>query len=365
MSPVDVSVVMPCLNEEATLAACIRAAREGLDRLGVSGEIVVADNGSTDRSAQIAESLGARVVHAPERGYGSAYRAGLAAARGRILVMGDSDGSYDFARLDEIVRPLDNGADLVLGSRLSGSIAPGAMPWLHRYVGNPLLTTTLNLFHGTRIVDTLSGFRAFRREDYERLDLKSCGMEWGSEMLIAAAARGFRIREVPIEYRTRGGESKMRSFRDGWRYMRLTLMYSPAIFTLPGTAMALAGLVLLAALVRGPIRPFGLYLDFHFMFVGSLLAILGAQVTTLGLFARSEREPPSWFTLERGLIAGAAVFLAGLSGNALILYRWIANDFGPMNAVRPGIVALTLMIVGAQILFSSFYLALLRARRET
>jgi glycosyltransferase involved in cell wall biosynthesis len=360
---VEVSVVMPCLNEAETIAGCIRTAREGLARVTRAGEIVVADNGSTDGSPGIAASEGARVVHVVSRGYGHAYRTGIAAARGRTIVMGDSDGTYDFSRLDEIVRPLENGADLVLGSRLRGSIQPGAMPWLHRYIGNPLLSATLNLFYRTRVADTHSGFRAFTRAAYERLRLRTGGMEFASEMLIAAAREGLRIVEVPITYHPRAGESKLRSFRDGWRHLRLLLLYSPMhLFTIPGVVMALLGLFLIAVLMGGPIRVGGLFVDFHFMFIGSLLAILGTQVALLGLFARAGIEgAPAWFTLERGLVGGGLLLAAGMGANLVILMRWIGSGFGPLNAVRPAILALTLMAVGAQVLFSSFYLDLVRA----
>lgn len=361
----DVSVVMPCLNEEATIAACIARAREGLARLGVTGEIVVADNGSTDASVARALAAGARVVHAAPRGYGHAYRAGIAAARGRIVVMGDADNTYDFAELDALVRPLDQGADLVIGSRLRGTVVRGAMPWLHRYVGTPLLSFVLNLFFGTRIVDTQSGFRAFRRADYARLDLRCGGMEWASEMIVAGARRGWRMVEIPVRYGPREGESKLRSFRDGWRHLRMMLMYSPQLlFFLPGAAMALAGLALVLVLLPGPIRYGRLFMDVHFMFLGSLLAMLGTQIVMLGVFARSERTPPTWFTLERGLVVGLVLFALGLLANGAIVARWVTSDFGPMNMVRPAILALTLMSVGAQVFFSSFYLGLMHLGKD-
>ncbi len=361
-----VSVVMPCLNEEATIGDCIEKAREGLRRLAVPGEILVADNGSTDRSTAVAEALGARIVRVSERGYGAAYRAGISAARGRIVVMGDSDGTYDFSKMDDLVNPLQHGADMVLGSRLRGEIDPGAMPWLHRYIGNPMLSGTLNLFFRTKISDTHSGLRAFTRDAYDRLGLKTSGMEFASEMLIAAAREGLRIVEVPIRYYPRAGESKLRSLRDGWRHLRLLLLYSPThLFVVPGTGLALVGMMLLLALVAGPLHVAGRMIDFHFMFLGSLCAILGTQVATLGIFAKSAHRPPPWFTLERGLGVGSAIAVAGLAGNGYILTRWIASGFGPLDAVRPAILALTLMVVGAQIFFSSFYLDLLRTAVPT
>jgi hypothetical protein len=360
MRAVEVSVVMPCLNEEATIGACIEKALTGIRRLGVPGEVVVADNGSTDRSVALAESLGARVVHVPVQGYGSAYQGGIAAAAGRVIVIGDSDDTYDFSRLDELVRPLERGAGMVIGSRLRGEIVPGAMPWLHRYVGNPLLSWVLNSFYGSRVSDTHSGMRAFTRDVYDRLALVSSGMEYASEMIIAAAEQGVRIDEVPIAYHPRQGESKLRSFRDGWRHLRLLLLYSPRhLFVRPGLVMLAAGILLLLALLPGPITIGRRMVDYHFMFVGSLLAILGTQVATLGLFARSHREPPRWFTLERGLVAGAVAFGLGLAANLYILGTWILSEFGPLNAVRLAILALTLTVVGTQVLFSSFYLDLI------
>ena len=364
-TPIDISIVMPCLNEEDTIEACIAKAQAGLARLNRSGEVVVADNGSTDRSVALAEAAGARVVHVARKGYGSAYRGGLAAARGEIIVMGDSDDTYDFSRIDALVHLVDQGADLVLGSRLKGEISPGAMPWLHRYVGNPILSFTLNLFYGTRISDTHSGLRAFRRAKYESLPIRSTGMEFASEMLILAARAHWTIAETPITYAARGGESKLRTFRDGWRHLRLLLLYSPThLFTLPGWTMTVTGAILLASLARGPVHVGGVFLDYHFLFLGSLLATLGTQVLTLGLFAKSWRRPPAWFTLERGLVPGAILFFAGIAINVGLLIEWLQYDFGPTGRARPAIVALTLTVVGAQILFSSFYLDLLRSTRE-
>jgi hypothetical protein len=362
---IDVSVVMPCLDEEATIASCIDRAREGLRQAGLTGEVVVADNGSTDRSVEIARAHGARVVHVPSRGYGAAYRGGFAAARGRLIVMGDSDDTYDFSRLGDLVAPLEQGADMVLGSRLRGDIEPGAMPWLHRYVGNPLLSATLNLFYRTRISDTHSGFRAFRREACERLGLRSTGMEFASEMLIVAARSGWRIAEIPIAYHPRAGESKLRTFRDGWRHLRLLLLYSPThLFTVPGLVMAALGFAILAALVGGPLDVGGRRIDFHVMFVGALLATLGTEVSLLGMFARSWRARPRWFTLERGLTLALVTFLSGLGLNAWILAEWLAAGLGELMEVRKAIVGLTLMVVGTQIGFASFFLDVLRGLRE-
>jgi hypothetical protein len=239
------------------------------------------------------------------------------------------------------------------------------MPWLHRYVGNPALSATLNIFYRTRISDTHSGLRAFRREAYERLGLRTTGMEFASEMLILAARARWQIAEVPIAYRARAGESKLQTFRDGWRHLRLLLLYSPThLFTIPGFALLVSGLLVLAALVTGPITVAGRMFDFHFMFVGSLMASLGTQVLLLGVFARSAENVPQWLNLERGLVVGSLVFTEGFVVNLAILVHWIATGFGPLFAIRLAILALTLMVVGAQVLFSSFYLDLLRAARD-
>ncbi len=366
MPDLDISVVMPCLNEAETLAACITKAQEGIAREGLAGEVVIADNGSTDGSVAIARAGGARVVHVADRGYGNAYRAGIAAARGRIVVMGDSDDTYDFSKLGAIVAPLREGADMVLGSRLRGDITPGAMPWLHRYIGNPALSFILNLFYRTRISDTHSGFRAFDRRALVGLGLRSGGMEFASEMLIVAARAGWRIAEVPITYHARAGDSKLRTFRDGWRHLRLLLQYSPLhLFLLPGVAMAVIGLVMQLVLLRGPIEVFGRFVDFHFMFVGGLLANLGTQILMLGLFATTWQRQPGWFTLERGLVAGGVLFVVGMVTNAAIFVRWLTEGFeGPVAVIRFAILALTLTGIGLQVLFGSFYLDLVRALRQ-
>ena len=231
-----VSVVMPCLNEEATIGRCVAKAWRGIELAGVPGEVIVADNGSTDRSPEIAAAAGARVIHQPKRGYGNAYLAGFAAARGRYLVMGDADDTYDFGEVGRFIVPLrEGGYDYVLGSRFKGKILPGAMPWHHRWIGNPVLTWILNRLFGLHASDAHSGMRAFTREAYERMRLQSPGMEFASEIVINAAKARLRVTEVPITYYPREGESKLRSFRDGWRHLRYMLLYSPDwLFLAPG-----------------------------------------------------------------------------------------------------------------------------------
>ena len=374
-----ISVVMPCLNEEATIARCVEKAFCGIERAGLPGEVVVADNGSTDRSVEIAEAGGARVVLVPRRGYGNAYLAGFAAARGRYLVMGDADDTYDFTELSRLITPLQNEThDYVLGSRFRGEILPGAMPWLHQYIGNPVLTWVLNRLFGLRISDAHSGMRAFTCEAYERMQLQSTGMEFASELIVNAAQAGLRITEVPITYYPRGGESKLRSFRDGWRHLRFMLLRSPDwVFLVPGLMLLVFGALLLVALTPGPFPLAGHDWDVHALVLGCLCAILGVQVLTMGLSAKAYsygRWPDQrdgtilrfyrYFTLERGIVLGIVGFCVGLAINVGILWVWLDRDMGPLDAIRPAVAAATLMIVGTQIFFSSFLLSILDIRTE-
>ncbi len=370
----DVSVIMPCLNEAATVGTCVRKAVAALAAAGLKGEVVVADNGSDDGSPRLAAEAGARVVPAAVRGYGAAYLAGLEAARGRYLVLGDADDTYDFGAVPEFVASLAGGADVVLGSRFRGRILPGAMPWLHRYVGNPVLSGILSLFFGTRVSDAHCGLRAMTREASERMRLRSSGMEFASEMVAVALRHGLKVAEIPITYYPRGGHSKLRSFRDGWRHLRFMLLLSPTpLFLVPGLLAVALGLAGLFVLLPGPIHAGTFTFDFHFMFVASALAVLGVQLVFLGLaaktYARAElpERQDRWvdfldrrFTLERGLVVGLAVAAAGLGINAWILWVWLASGRGTLFAVRPALLGLSLVVTGAQIVFGSFFLSVLR-----
>ncbi len=368
-----VSVIMPCLNEAATVARCVAKARAALDGAGLDGEVVVADNGSDDGSPALAEAAGARVVVAPVRGYGAAYLAGLEAARGRCLVLGDADDTYDFGVVPEFVAALEAGNDVVLGSRFRGRILPGAMPWLHRYVGNPILSGILSLFFGRRISDAHCGLRAMTREASDRMRLRSSGMEFASEMVALALRHGLTVAEIPITYYPRGGRSKLRSFRDGWRHLRFMLLLSPTpLFLIPGLAALTLGLVSLFALLPGPVAIGSLVFDYHFMFVASAAAILGLQLVVLGLaaktYARGELALAGdrWlalldrhFTLERGLLVGLGLTAAGLGINAWILVSWLQSGRGQLFAVRPALLGLSLVVIGAQAVFGSFFISVL------
>ena len=372
--PPLVSVVIPCLNEAETIAECVTRAREALQTHDLHGEVIVADNGSSDGSPNLAAEAGARVVHEPRRGYGSAYLAGFGAARGEYVVMADADLTYDFSDIPRFVEELEAGAQLVMGDRMD-NIHPGAMPWLHRYVGNPILTGVLNLFFRTGVKDAHCGMRGFRRDILPVLDLRTTGMEFASEMVIRAAKERLDIRQLPIEYHPRGGESKLSSFRDGWRHLRFLLVHSPTwLFVIPGAAMAGLGL-LIALLVVARLDIFGRSWDLHTMVAGCLMMIIGVQVLALGLCAHAygkyfmaERDP--WFDrmrarfrLEHGLLLGGIITLAGFALGGVILGIWIDRDFGTLSEERLAVLGATLIIVGLQVFFSSFLLSILGLRR--
>jgi glycosyltransferase involved in cell wall biosynthesis len=374
--PPLVSVVIPCLNEAETIAECVTRARTALQDNDIPGEVIVADNGSSDGSPDLAAEAGARVIHEPRRGYGSAYLAGFGAARGEYVVMADADLTYDFADIPRFVDQLEAGAQLVMGDRMD-NIHPGAMPWLHRYVGNPILTGVLNLFFRTGVKDAHCGMRGFRRDILPTLDLRTTGMEFASEMVIRAAKEHLDIRQLPIEYHPRGGESKLSSFRDGWRHLRFLLVHSPTwLFVIPGAAMAGLGF-LIALLVVARIDILGRSWDLHTMVGGCLMMIIGVQVLALGLAAHAygkyfmgERDP--WFDrmrarfrLEHGLMLGGLITLAGVVLGGVIIGIWIDRDFGTLSEERLAVLAATFIIVGLQVFFSSFLLSILGLRRRS
>jgi glycosyltransferase involved in cell wall biosynthesis len=371
---IDVSVVIPCLNEAQTIERCVTSARKILEQHGIAGEVIVVDNGSSDDSAALARGAGARVIEETRRGYGSAYLAGFAAARGERIVMADADLTYDFADIPRFVEKIDEGAEFVIGNRMA-KIHPGAMPWLHRYVGNPLLTGILNLFYRAGVQDAHCGMRAFRRDVLPRLDLRTTGMEFASEMVIRAAKENLKIAQLPIEYHPREGESKLSTWRDGWRHLRFLLVHSPTyLFLLPGAVLTLLGsLILLTVLSR--LNLFGRQWDLHAMIGGAMLTVVGTQVLALGLCAHAYGvyvlgERDVWFErlrsrvkLEHGLVVGSAILMAGLVLGGVIVVKWIERGGGRLSEERLGLLAATLVIVGIQVFFSSFLLSILGLRR--
>jgi glycosyltransferase involved in cell wall biosynthesis len=376
----EVSVILPCLNEAETVARCVTKAVDTMRRLGLRGEVVVVDNGSTDGSQALAQRCGARVVQEARRGYGSALMRGIEEARAPFIIMADADDSYDLTDLERFIEGLRSGADLVMGTRRRGTIKPGAMPWLHRWIGNPLLSGILNLLFRAGISDAHCGMRAFTKEAYRRMQLQTTGMEFASEMVIKAALGRMRIAEIPITLYPDGRSRPphLRSFHDGWRHLRFMLLFSPTyLFLIPGGASMVLGLIPLIALSWGPLEVGSLHFDIHYMVLGSLLTILGFQIITTGLFAKAYSHAARlysqdrtlnvvlrYFNLERGLLLGAGLFLFGFAVDAAILVRWLASGMGSLHAVRPAIQASTLMIVGAQTLFSSFFLSMLAVPRR-
>ena len=369
----EVSVVMPCLNEEETIAECVRKALDSFREHGIKGEVVVSDNGSTDRSVEIATSLGARVVHQTKKGYGNAYHKGISEARGRYVVIGDSDNTYDFGEVHKFIEPLRQGADFVMGTRLKGKILPGAMPWLHQYIGNPFLSWFLNFLFHTGISDSHCGMRAFTKEAWGRMHCKTTGMEFASEMVINSSKAGLKTAEIPITYYPRKGESKLHSFRDGWRHMRFMLMYSPShLFFISFFAIMLPGILLMLLLLRGPVYLFGHGFDIHFIVLGGVMTLLGYQIIHLGIMGKAISAEKNIlvddkfirfmnknFTLEKGISIGLLIFFIGFLINVYILASWIGSGFGELRMVRPAILGLILIVMGIQTFFSAFLMSMI------
>ncbi len=369
------SVVIPCLNEAENIEQCVDRSREVLAAEGIDGEVIVVDNNSTDGSGEIAARAGAKVIRERRPGYGAAYLAGLEAARGEYIVMLDADLTYDFDEIPRFLAKMEAGADMVIGDRMD-NIQPGAMPWLHRYVGNPLLTGLLNLFFQTGVTDAHCGMRSVRADVLDRLDLRTTGMEFASEMVIRASKENLQIDQIAIEYHPRGGESKLSSFRDGWRHLRFLLVHSPThLFIVPGFVMVGLG-ALADILVISGVSFFSRGWGVHTLIAGALLAIVGTQVLALGLCAHAygtyfmgEKDP--WFDrmrarfrLEHGLLLGGVVALVGFICLLVIGIDWINSGFGALGEEKLAVIGATLIIIGIQIFFSSFLLSILGLRRK-
>jgi glycosyltransferase involved in cell wall biosynthesis len=370
----ELTILLPCLNEAETIEACVEKAMSYLAGSGVSGEVLVADNGSTDGSQRLAAAKGARLVQVRDRGYGSALRNGILAARGRYVIMGDADDSYDLSDLGLFVARLRDGYDVVMGNRFRGGIAPGAMPFLHRYLGNPVLSFLGRLFFGAKIGDFHCGLRGFNRERIKALNLHTTGMEFASEMLISAAVRSYRICEVPTTLK-KDGRSRpphLRTWRDGWRHLSFLLMLSPRwLFIYPGLALMLLGVCTTAVLFPGPLRiTHGVSLDTHTFLVGAIAILIGVQNLTCGLIAQrfevryrilpeSKRSYRllSLLTFERGLVVAISVIGLGTAGFIWSLLSWASVDFGPLAnpiVLRVLIISLTCIAIGVQLGFTVF-----------
>ncbi|MFD1570477.1 glycosyltransferase family 2 protein [Halorubrum laminariae] len=361
------SVVMPTLNEEAGIETCLSWIKAAIEELQVPTEILISDS-STDRTPEIAKEMGAIVVKPDGKGYGYAYRYAFERTRGQYIVMGDADTTYDFTQIPRLLDHLkETGADMVMGSRLDGEIKDGAMPTLHQYIGNPMLTQFLNAFYEAGVSDAHSGFRIFTREAYDRMDLETDGMEFASEMIMDAGAKELQIAEVPIIYHERKGEETLDSFRDGWRHVRFMLVNAPGyLFSVPGVLLALFGISVMTIAHTG-VSVGEVTLGVNSMIAGSLFTILGVQVGSLGVFATVASDPiqmpgdmvSSWMTenatLERGATVGLVVFVAGAAYASWLIVDWILSGFGSVPFTTSALVAFTSIVIGVQIVFSSFF----------
>jgi hypothetical protein len=383
---VEITIVMPCLNEADTVAACIRKAQLGLERAGIKGEILIADNGSTDGSIEIAEKLGARVVPVKLKGYGNALKGGIEAARANWVIMGDADDSYDFSEIEGFVKKLREGNELVMGCRLSGGggrVMPGAMPWSHRWIGNPMFTIMARHMFSSPINDVYCGLRAFTKELYQRLDLRCEGMEFATEMIIKASIRGAKIAETPITLHQDGRKAHaphLKTFRDGWRTLRFFLIFSPRwLFLYPGLALMLLGAVGYGVVLSGT-QIHGIRFDAHTLLFASLAVLLGYQSVLFAIFAKTfavneglmpENAAMKRFFdvmyLERGLLAGVVSFLAGLGLLVAAVMQWWSVRFGDLDyshTMRWVIPGVTLTALGFQTILSSFFVSILGMKRR-
>ena len=382
-SDVEFSIVMPCLNEAETLATCIQKAKRSLEENNAAGEIIIADNGSSDGSQEIAARLGARVVDVQSKGYGNALMGGIAAARGKFIIMGDADDSYDFGSLGPFIAKLREGYDLVMGNRFLGGIKPGAMPPLHRYLGNPVLTTIGRLFFRSPCGDFHCGLRGFSKSAVLHLNLQTTGMEFASEMVVKATLQRIRIAEVPtiLSPDGRGRASHLRSWRDGWRHLRFLLLYSPRwLFLYPGGLLMLLGLAAMFWLLPGPRVIGGVTFDVHTLLYAAVAIIIGFQsilfavftkvfAISEGLLPKDERLDRAFghLTLEFGLAVAIILILAGLAGSVYAYWFWDQLSFGnldPARTMRIVIPAVTSLTLGCQTLFSSFFLSILGLKRR-
>jgi glycosyltransferase involved in cell wall biosynthesis len=379
-APLELTVVIPCLNEALTIVGCVREALDALAASGIAGEVVVADNGSSDGSQDLATKAGARVVPVATKGYGNALRGGIAAARGQYILMGDADGSYDFGHLPRFVEQLRAGADLVMGNRFLGGIEPGAMPWKNRHIGNPVLSFVGRLFFRTGIGDFHCGLRAFSVDAYRRMDLRTTGMELASEIVIKSVLFGLKVTEVPTVLRKDGRDRPphLRPWRDGWRHLRFMLLFSPRwLFWYPGILLMAAGGSLGAALLQGPLPLGRVTLDVHTLLFAAVAVLIGFQAASFAVLSkffairaglrRSEAGFDDWFrhvTLESGLVSGALLVAAGLGLSLWAVSIWGGHGFGPLpqpgETLRRVIPGALCLVLGSQMILTSFFLGVLR-----
>ena len=375
---IEVSCVLPCLNEEETIGSCIKKIQEVFEKEKITGEIIVVDNGSVDKSREIAEREGATVISEAHKGYGAAYLRGLRELKGKHIIMGDADDTYNFYDIPKFLKPLREGYDLVMGSRFKGKITKGAMSWSHRYIGNPVLSGICRLFFHTKLSDIHCGMRALSHQAYKKMKLKTLGMEFATEMVVSALINNLKIFEVPIDYHPRKGESKLKPLYDAWRHTRFMLLYCPAwLYFVPGILGFSAGMILLLFLAGGPVYFLGRPWDLHLMAFASVMSILSYQVMNLGIYAHTFALKQEFlkydnitlffqrhFNLEKGLAFGGAIFLIGFVILLSIFVDWFSHSFGALYRIREAILAMTLLVIGLETIFSSFFISLLFLEKE-
>ena len=368
---IEVSIVMPCLNEEETIGACVKKAFKAIQENGIEGEVIVSDNGSTDKSVEIANKEGAKVVLQKEKGYGCAYQLGISEVKGKYIIIGDSDDTYDFLDIMKFVKPLREGYEFVNGSRIKGKIHDGAMPFSHRYLGNPMLSFILNIFFRSGFSDVYCGMKAFTKEAYEKIKPISCGMEYALELIIRASGFNLKRTEVPVDLYLRKGESKLKTFRDGWRSLRFMLLYCPNyLFFIPGGLVFLTGFAGMCLLLNGPFIFLNHKFEFHAMIFFSMLVLLGFQLINLGFFAKTYALSEGFltknsffskfykiFNLEKGILLGSLLILLGILIVLTIVKSWLF--LGPMEQERKELFAFIIILIGVQVIFSSFLISLI------
>lgn len=372
---VELSVVLPCLNEEESIGICIEKIKKVFADNAIAGEIIVVDNGSTDTSAEIAEKAGAKVISEKQKGYGSALRRGIEVSSGKFVIMGDADDTYDFFEIPKILIKLKEGYDLVMGSRFKGKMMPGSMTWSHRYIGNPILSGMLRVFFGGSVSDSHCGLRGFSKEAYKKMGLHTEGMEFASEMVIHSLKKKLKIAEVPITYHPRKGESKLSSFRDAWRHIRFMLLYSPDyLFLLPGGILFILAFLMTLRFLFGPIWFGGRNWDIHVMVFTSILALVGWQIFTIGFSAKAyayqigleESAFSNWLaktiTLEKAILFGVVFLFFGVGLIVYIIYAWALSGFGELHQIKTGILALLILAIGLQTIFSAFLMSMLQIK---
>lgn len=372
----ELSIILPCLNEGQALGLCLDRIKNIIGKNNLDAEIIVVDNGSTDNSCEIAIEKKVKLIHEKELGYGATYLKGFEAALGRYLFLADPDGSYDFNEIPKFIEQLKNGYDFVIGNRFGGKMEKGAMSWLRRYIGNPILSGILRLFFRTKIHDTHCGMRALTKASLKKLNLRTTGMEFASEMVIKAIKNDLKIKEFPIDYYRRIGASKLKSFADGWRHLRFMLLHSPLyLFFIPGLFLFLIGLISISWMYLGSPEVLGIKLFYHPMFLSTLLIIIGYQLIIFSFFAKTYAiihlgDKPildnlyKYITIEKAGIVGILMSVMGIVIYLIIFLKWLHSGFSELSEVKNSIVALTLTIIGIQTIFSSFMLSILGIKEK-